>query len=364
MGCAQSDSPIAGGATPEELDRDRKIEDTLVKDAVEDQKHIKLLLLGAGDSGKTTLRKQMRSLYGQGFSREMKLEFAPIILSLLATGFADALEAMTSSLGLRLETPEGERAVGIVVDLAKSPKVVKLDEEKADAMKALFADPGFGKAIARRNEYQLQDCWSTFMEELTQYPAWGGANWIPSVDDCIACRVRTSGIQEEVFNVEGVDFKVFDVGGQRSERRKWLACFDNVTAIIFVAAISEYDQKLFEDPDKNRLEEAVELFEDVCNNSLFEYIDVILFLNKRDLFEKKYSIEGVPFDETLFPGAPKGNDLKAAYLYLENLFLSRNRFSKKIHVHMTAATDSGNIKLVFDACKDIILHNALKMSGF
>ena len=35
---------------------------------------------------------------------------------------------------------------------------------------------------------------------------------------------------------------MFDVGGQRNERRKWIHCFDNVTAVIFVTAISEYDQ--------------------------------------------------------------------------------------------------------------------------
>lgn len=42
-------------------------------------------------------------------------------------------------------------------------------------------------------------------------------------------------------------FRVFDVGGQRSERRKWIHCFDNVESIIFITAISEYDQVLFED---------------------------------------------------------------------------------------------------------------------
>jgi hypothetical protein len=51
-----------------------------------------------------------------------------------------------------------------------------------------------------------------------------------------------------------VVFKVVDVGGQRAERRKWMHCFDNVTALIFTAAISEYDQMLFEDRNKNRLE--------------------------------------------------------------------------------------------------------------
>lgn len=40
---------------------------------------------------------------------------------------------------------------------------------------------------------------------------------------------------------------MFDVSGQRSQRRKWIHIFDDVNAIIFVAAISEYDQYLRED---------------------------------------------------------------------------------------------------------------------
>lgn len=44
-----------------------------------------------------------------------------------------------------------------------------------------------------------------------------------------------------------------DVGGQRSERRKWLNCFENVNLILFVLAVSEYDQVLFESANDVRL---------------------------------------------------------------------------------------------------------------
>lgn len=59
---------------------------------------------------------------------------------------------------------------------------------------------------------------------------------------------------------------MYDVGGQRNERRKWIHCFDNVVAIIYVAAISEYDQVLYEDSTQNRVLEAVKLFEEICNS--------------------------------------------------------------------------------------------------
>ena len=78
-----------------------------------------------------------------------------------------------------------------------------------------------------------------------------------------------------------------DVGGQRNERKKWIHCFEGVTAVIFVAAISEYDQVLYEDGQTNRMVEALKLFEETCGLKWFVDTSFILFLNKRDLFDEK-----------------------------------------------------------------------------
>ena len=80
---------------------------------------------------------------------------------------------------------------------------------------------------------------------------------------------------------------MFDVGGQRSERKKWIHCFENVTAVIFLAAISEYDQVLVEDDTMNRVQEALTLFDSICNSKWFTSTSMILFLNKIDLFRDK-----------------------------------------------------------------------------
>lgn len=47
---------------------------------------------------------------------------------------------------------------------------------------------------------------------------------------------------------------MFDVGGQRSERKKWIHCFENVTSIIFCVALSEYDQVLLEESNQVRID--------------------------------------------------------------------------------------------------------------
>ena len=82
-------------------------------------------------------------------------------------------------------------------------------------------------------------------------------------------------------------FRLVDVGGQRNERKKWIHCFEDVTAIIFFADAAAYNLTLFEDDRVNRLLEALTLFEEICNCKYFHTTPLILFLNKRDLLKKK-----------------------------------------------------------------------------
>ena len=62
------------------------------------------------------------------------------------------------------------------------------------------------------------------------------------------------------------NLSMFDVGGQRDERRKWIQCFSDVTAIIFVTAMSGYNLTLREDATQNRLRESLDLFKNLWNN--------------------------------------------------------------------------------------------------
>lgn len=80
---------------------------------------------------------------------------------------------------------------------------------------------------------------------------------------------------------------MYDVGGQQGERKKWIQVFDSVTAILFVVDCSSFDQTLREDPEKNRLLEALENFDQVWNNRFLKYVSVLLFINKIDVLAEK-----------------------------------------------------------------------------
>ena len=70
---------------------------------------------------------------------------------------------------------------------------------------------------------------------------------MPTDQDILRSRVKTTGITETTFRVGELTYRLFDVGGQRSERKKWIHCFENVTALVFLVSLSEYDQMLYED---------------------------------------------------------------------------------------------------------------------
>ena len=172
--------------------------------------------------------------------------------------------------------------------------------------------------------------------------------------------------------IEGVEFIMFDVGGQRNERKKWIHCFEGVTAIIFVAAISAYDQVLLEDKHTNRMEEARNLFEEIANSRWFQEVSIILFLNKRDLFEEKFF--KVPFrcrkgrhrcvHNRNLDYKGDNDDIDAAKRYVLVSFLDRaaavcDAQEKQVFHHITCATDAQNVDVVFNSCFDIVLSSAL-----
>ena len=147
----------------------------------------------------------------------------------------------------------------------------------------------------------------------------------------------------------------------------------NVKAILFIASMSEYDQRLMEFRPKNRLEESVDIFNTIVNHRFFANMDFILFLNKADLLQEKVSkrrsnisqlfheqwsesgrirrVTGEKFDSDPF----NVEDVRVFILYL---FLSKMRNRSEQHsliYHYTTAVDTDNIKRIFNSVKEIIL---------
>lgn len=212
-------------------------------------------------------------------------------------------------LGDSKDTARYEDRIFNAEELKKRDLQRYIDEETQAALTYLWKNDTYKAALdklQRIGKYGVSDTYDTIMGKLVkEYPGWGGEDWTPTDDDILLARVRTTGFNDQEFIFKDVRFRLIDVGGQQSERRKWIHMFSGVHAVLYVAALSEYDQTLYEDNAVNRMTESIRVFDDYANREVFEQSAILLFLNKKDLFYKKFFQKKTPLNISgEFPDAP------------------------------------------------------------
>ncbi|XP_020364410.1 guanine nucleotide-binding protein G(olf) subunit alpha-like isoform X4 [Oncorhynchus kisutch] len=368
----------------------KKIEKQLQKERQAYKATHRLLLLGAGESGKSTIVKQMRILHVNGFNAEEKKQKVLDIRKNVKDAIVTVVSAMSTLIPpVPIGNPANESRIDYIKSIAPLSDF-DYTEEFFEHAKQLWDDEGVKACFERSNEYQLIDCAQYFLNKIESVRS---NDYTPTDQDLLRCRVLTSGIFETRFQVDKVNFHMFDVGGQRDERRKWIQCFNDVTAIIFVAASSSYNMVIREDNSTNRLRESLDLFKSIWNNRFLRTISVILFLNKQDMLADKilagkskledyfpeYVRYTVPAEETkprcccftvkdsqtdpqdVFKAVPDpGEDPKVtrAKFFIRDEFLRISTASGDgkhyCYPHFTCAVDTENIRRVFNDCRDII----------
>lgn len=465
MGCGISSHLIEDENDPflESQRANDAIEQSLQLEKQSSKNEIKLLLLGAGESGKSTVLKQLKLLHKGGFTHQERLQYTQVIwadaiqsmkilliqarklgiplncddpmnnrelfeckrillkakaLDCIDAGVAGGSEFLSDYVLKYSESYENKRRVqstgqakafdqderrtivegtnttemttggGIAsdgpLDLQEISK--NLDEETgsdqmfikgqqlqqqqqqkqhfsnqeiAYAIKQLWTkDKGIRQCYARSNEFQLEGSASYYFDNLDNFAR---TDYVCSDEDILKGRIKTTGITESDFKIGSSKFKVLDAGGQRSERKKWIHCFEGITAVLFVLAMSEYDQMLFEDERVNRMHESIMLFDSLLNSKWFRDTPFILFLNKMDIFEEK--VKRMPIRKFFPDFQGRVGDAEAGVKYFENIFLSLNRYNKPLYVRRTCATDTQTMKFVLSAVTDLITQQNLKKSG-
>ncbi|XP_055820330.1 guanine nucleotide-binding protein alpha-1 subunit [Solanum dulcamara] len=296
MGLLCSRNKHYSQADDEENSQTAEIERRIEQETKADKHIQKLLLLGAGDSGKSTIFKQIKLLFQTGFDEAELMNYIPVIhanvyqtIKILHDGSKELAqnELEASKYLLSAENKEIGEKLSEIGGRLDYPHLTK---DLVQDIEALWKDPAIQETLLRGNELQVPDCAHYFMENVGRF---SDIHYVPTKEDVLFARIRTTGVVEIQFSPVGENkkigdvYRLFDVGGQRNERRKWIHLFEGVTAVIFCAAISEYDQTLFEDERKNRMMETKELFEWVLKQPCFEKTSFMLFLNKFDIFEQK-----------------------------------------------------------------------------
>ncbi|KAM4594490.1 guanine nucleotide-binding protein subunit alpha-12a [Fundulus diaphanus] len=339
--------------------RSREIDAMLARERRAVRRLVKILLLGAGESGKSTFLKQMRIINGQEFDKKALLDFRDTIYENILKGMRVLVDAR-DKLGISWQSCENEKQGMLVMSWEGRVGASGVEPSEFQlyvmALSALWVDTGIQEAYARRSEFQLSESVKYFLDNLDRI---GQLSYVPSRQDILFARKATKGIVEHDFFIKKIPFKMVDVGGQRSQRQKWFQCFDGITSILFMVSSSEYDQVLMEDRRTNRLVESMNIFETIVNNKLFLNVSIILFLNKTDLLVEKIRTVDIRKNFPEFRGDPRRLEDVQAFLVQSFSRKRRNRGKPLFH-HFTTAVDTENIRFVFHAVKDTILQENLK----
>jgi len=344
--------------TPEQKDaqsQSRKIDNHIKKE--KDQLAFKLLLLGTGDSGKSTFTKQMAFIYGNATS-----DFIATFASVLRDNCLDGMQTLLVNMEENGGIPEP------IADLAKLIKNASdLDPVTADNILNLWNNKTLQGALSKAHNANIQGGVAGAKFYFDNAKRFAAPGFIPNKDDTLMARRKTVGIVETHFEYNHTMFTLVDVGGQRSERKKWLHCFNSVTAVIFLTAINEYDMVLEEDTSTNRLLESLKLWKALTSSQFFKGTPFILFLNKSDLFQDK--ISKVPlgdifsdFDQVASSSEfANFNTFEKSWQYILKQF--RSHFEGyTFYPHLTNVLDTELCKKVFVVVQDTVVKETLKQS--
>ncbi|KAJ7079391.1 heterotrimeric G-protein alpha subunit, GPA3-like protein [Mycena belliarum] len=310
---------------------------------------------GSGESGKSTIFKQMKIIHQKQFSRNELASYIPVIHQ----NVLDSIQAISMFMQLnKIDFVRfGNRHLGQTVfdSTSLTGEPVYLCSELADEIHQILQDPIIPQVVERRGEFYLMDNADYFLDAVLRI---GKKGYVPTVADVLHARQATTGISEMHFNMGGLPVHMFDVGGQRPERKQWIHCFESVASIMFCTAVSEYDQVLLEEKNRNRMTESLMLFDSVINTPWFKNTSIILVLNKIDVFKTKLR------KARYFPEYTGGDDISKATRFILWRFMQTNRAGLNVYAHLTQATDTSNIRRVFASVQENILRNTLQESGF
>ena len=266
----------------------------------------KILLLGAGECGKSTVLKQIKLVHKVPLTAK-ELEEYTINIRRNAIEAIQTLLLVGGELGEGLDNSELMEEVESILLLDMYEANTLLTPELATTIHMIWQDAGMQRIYDQREFYHLMDATPYYLNEIERI---ADPDYEVTEEDCIMTRVRTTGMVMTEIKENAYTYQIVDVGGQRSERRKWIHCFDNVRSIVFLEGLSGYNQVLFEDTQMNRMKESMSLFMEVVKNPAFRSTPIFIFLNKKDLFEEMITVHPLKkcFDD--YDG-PEGEALPA-----------------------------------------------------
>jgi len=287
----------------------------------------KIVLLGTAESGKSTLAKQMRALFDTDRNNLPEQQVGTVRGALLL---------------LLREVMDGMGRLGIDFELERNLKhaetllsVQRLDSRGVSELRgplaAVWADAGLQQAVTRGDEFHLCDQTHYFFRHADRIL---GVAYQPTEEDVLRVRMRTSGVARHQITTDDTTFHVIDMGGLRSERRKWNHRLRDVDAVFFVASLTDWCLCLYEDESANRMRESLQVLADVAGQPLLADAPICLFLSKYDLLEKRFGAHPEQLQQILEGKTPEEPVTGARSLaaFIKSRFLEACPRCSQVHI--------------------------------
>eukprot|EP01084_Bolivina_argentea_P170634 295681_1 len=258
----------------------------------------KMLILGTGAVGGSTLFKQIRLLYGDGFVEKDKLQFKDHIYAQIVEQTRLMFEMMeiynetdeeTENLNKHFDTYEYKEFLGkheqdIEFIQSRRP-TLKVTEEVANVISSIWSSSFFKRQMKYSVENIFADDWSNsyFLDKVHEV---GRSDYVPTEMDILYVYHRTTGVIEQRTSINGLIYHIFDLGKQKSERKKWIHCFESVNVVTYQASLAHLNTFMFEDEEKNAMVDNINLWKEIVNNEWFKETVFVLIFTHWDIYEE------------------------------------------------------------------------------
>lgn len=297
----------------------QELEKNLREERLKELFMFKVLLLGAGESGKSTVVKQIKLCHNKMPSDKENETIADSLHQNVIDCMKTLLYAC-STFGYDLNEEDTKTAK----EVQEFDEGKRIDCDFGERIEALWQSDSIRKTYKRNDEYWLLDSCSYYFKNLMRFTNFG---YKPTGEDSVMARIRTTGIvvspiedayeRKDDKEPEKIKYQIVDVGGQKNERKKWMHCFDDVKCILFLCSLAEYNQVLFEDAKQNRMDDSVKLLNDMSKKQIFENTPFFVFMNKKDVFERM--LREHPLSNK-FPEYDGGQNTQAAIKFIESVY--------------------------------------------
>jgi GTPase SAR1 family protein len=322
-------------------------------------KTFRILLLGAGESGKTTFTQQLSLIHNinQISDEERKRNTLQAlhenIIQCMSATAANALR-----LGFAFSQEENEK-----LDAIKT--ALKLDRVFAEDVLQLWNTEVMQKSYQQKNKYWVLDTAEWLIGNVTRFAE---DSYMPTREDIILSRRRTTGITEHTYIVDDTAFTIIDVGGQRAERRKWVQFFADVHCIVFFVSAIGFCKVLFEDRNTYQMKEALELFsatfrvpapqtgpriDNDWQDYVFETTPIHVVFNKMDMLESSLLKHNL---SSCFPAYKAHNSPDPVMSFLQQIFTERvASIRAPPDFHRISATNEEDVHDIFSKISNFLV---------